>query len=138
MQQVLTFTLGEELFGLEIACIQEILEAPRSFFIPNAPDHYLGAINSHGKILPVIDLADLLNLPTSGEFQQVLVLSDEIRALALAVSRVGRILPFDHAAVLPCDQDQRESICLSAIFCHEETMINLLDLSQLLARLAAH
>ena len=63
MGQVLTFRLGEERYGLEMAKVQEIIEAPRFYYIPLAPPCYLGAINFHGTILPVLDLGGLPGVP---------------------------------------------------------------------------
>ena len=60
MEQFLLFHLDRELFGLQIAHIQEIVESPVLHYIPRAPRHFIGAINFHGNVVPVVDLAELI------------------------------------------------------------------------------
>ena len=60
MEQFLLFHLDRELFGLQIAHIQEIVESPVLHYIPRAPRHFIGAINFHGNVVPVVDLAELV------------------------------------------------------------------------------
>lgn len=54
--QLVTFHLGEELYGVNILDVKEIvrLQAVRS--IPNAPYYVEGIINLRGEIIPIIDL----------------------------------------------------------------------------------
>lgn len=52
----LTFKLGEEVFGLEILKVQEIIGIMKITVVPRMPDFIRGIINLRGKIIPVIDL----------------------------------------------------------------------------------
>ena len=47
----LLFTLGEEVYGLEVDAIQEIVEDPSLHFVPRAEGILTGAINFHNQIL---------------------------------------------------------------------------------------
>ncbi len=55
--QYLTFTLGKNVFAVEIAPIREIIEYPGLTEIPMTPDFLRGVINLRGAVVPVIDLA---------------------------------------------------------------------------------
>jgi purine-binding chemotaxis protein CheW len=52
----LTFKLANEVYGLEILKVQEIIGIMNVTSIPRTPDFIRGVINLRGKIIPVIDL----------------------------------------------------------------------------------
>jgi purine-binding chemotaxis protein CheW len=52
----LTFTLGEEVFGIEIRFVTEIVGMQPITRMPQAPAYMKGIINLRGKIIPVIDM----------------------------------------------------------------------------------
>lgn len=135
MRQVLTFYLGDEHYGLEIGAIQEIVEAPALFYIPGAADCYLGAINFHGSIVPVLDLAGLLGFPVGQRGDRIIVTCSDIAALGFSVGTLGGISALDDAETLPGDVDQRKTNCIGEVVDLAGKMINLLDMTTLLGRL---
>lgn len=52
----LTFTLGKEDYGIEIAFVTEIIGIQPITEIPELPDYLKGIINLRGKIIPVMDV----------------------------------------------------------------------------------
>ncbi|MCA9433771.1 MAG: purine-binding chemotaxis protein CheW, partial [Candidatus Omnitrophica bacterium] len=52
----LTFSLGEEGYGIEILKVQEIIGLMKITRIPRIPHYICGVINLRGKVIPVIDL----------------------------------------------------------------------------------
>lgn len=54
--QVLTFTLGEETYGVDILRVQEIRGYSTVTRIPQAPAHVLGVLNLRGSIVPIVDM----------------------------------------------------------------------------------
>jgi len=52
----LTFMLGEEVFGVEIIKIQEIIRMQKVTRVPRVRDYVRGVINLRGKIIPIIEL----------------------------------------------------------------------------------
>ncbi len=55
-RQYLTFTLGDEQYGVEILRVQEIKGYTGVTRIPNIPSHFKGVLNLRGTIVPIIDL----------------------------------------------------------------------------------
>lgn len=55
-RQVLTFSLGEESYGIDILQVQEIRGWAPVTHIPQSPQHVLGVLNLRGSIVPIIDL----------------------------------------------------------------------------------
>lgn len=54
--QYLTFSLGNEEYGVGILRVQEITRWVNVTLIPNTPDYVCGLVNLRGEILPVVDL----------------------------------------------------------------------------------
>lgn len=134
---LLTFALADQSFGLDISRVQEVVEAPAKYYIPNAPDCFQGAINFHGEITPVLDLADFFDLEQPVTDHRLIVLRTPLGAMALAIGELRRIVPVAVEDLLPCDEQQEQEFCLQQLFNHDHQMINVLDLEKLLARLEA-
>lgn len=56
LNQYLTFTLGDELFALDIGSVREILDETNITRIPRTPEYMRGVINLRGHAVPVVDL----------------------------------------------------------------------------------
>lgn len=56
MDQYLTFTLGDEIFALDIGTVREVLELTSITSIPRTPEFMRGVINLRGHAVPVVDL----------------------------------------------------------------------------------
>ena len=54
--QLVTFHLGEELYGVDIMDVKEIVRLQNVRVIPNAPYYVEGIINLRSEIIPIIDL----------------------------------------------------------------------------------
>ncbi|MGE4420981.1 MAG: chemotaxis protein CheW [Pseudodesulfovibrio sp.] len=54
--QFLTFTLGREIFALDIAKVREVLELTTVSEIPRTPEYLKGVINLRGHAVPVVDM----------------------------------------------------------------------------------
>lgn len=52
----LTFTLGKEVFAVDISQVREVVEFMKITKVSRAPDFIRGAINLGGMVIPVIDL----------------------------------------------------------------------------------
>ena len=56
MNQYLTFKLDEEVFGLAIGKVREVLDFTTVTRVPQTPAYMRGVINLRGSVVPVIDL----------------------------------------------------------------------------------
>jgi purine-binding chemotaxis protein CheW len=72
-QQVLTFVLGNETYGVDILRVQEIRGFTAVTKIPHAPSHVLGVLNLRGSIVPIVDLRMRFNLDRA-DFNAVTVI----------------------------------------------------------------
>jgi len=56
VSQYLTFRLDDEIFGISINKVREVLEFIKLTKVPQTPDYMIGVINLRGNVVPVIDL----------------------------------------------------------------------------------
>lgn len=56
IDQYLTFTLGDEVFALNIGKVREVLDYLTITKVPRMPEFLRGVINLRGNVVPVIDL----------------------------------------------------------------------------------
>lgn len=52
----LTFSLADEIYGIDIAVVIEIIGIQNITQVPEVPDYVRGIINLRGKIIPVVDM----------------------------------------------------------------------------------
>ncbi len=54
--KVMTFYVGEQVYGVEINDVVEIIEVPQITKVPGLPNYIKGIINVRSKVVPVIDI----------------------------------------------------------------------------------
>jgi len=60
--QLVSFTIGDEEFGVDILKVQEINRMLEVTRVPNVPNYVEGVINLRGKVIPIIDLRSRLGM----------------------------------------------------------------------------
>ncbi len=78
-QQYVTFSLGEELFGVEVTRTREILSLMPVTKVPQTPDYLLGVINLRGQVVPVVDMRLKLGLPAGAETEDTCIIVVEVQ-----------------------------------------------------------
>ena len=73
-QQYVTFSLGEELFGVEVARTREILSLTPVTKVPQTPDYLLGVINLRGQVVPVVDMRLKLGMVAGAETEDTCII----------------------------------------------------------------
>ncbi len=95
LMQLVGFTIGKELFGVDILMVQEIIRAAPITPVPNSPEFVEGVINLRGHILPVIDLRKRLNLLTGDidlEDTWILILDIQNKVTGFIVDSVTEVI----------------------------------------------
>ena len=77
-QQYVTFSLGEEMFGVEVTRAREILSVTPVTRVPQTPDYLLGVINLRGQVVPVVDMRLKLGLPAGEETEDTCIIVVEV------------------------------------------------------------
>lgn len=130
MALLLPFFLGEERYALKLTDVQEIIEETEIHYLPAAPPSFLGAVNVHGRILPVLALDQLLGFEAGESDERLIVLAGRELPLVLAVQQLERLLNVDLEQA-GLNRSEAPDDCISAVLNWHGQMISLLDLAQL-------
>jgi purine-binding chemotaxis protein CheW len=94
----LTFCLQQEVYGLAILKVQEIIGIMPVTHVPRMPDFVRGVINLRGKIIPVIDLRVQFGLDTQNDTAKTCIIVVEIQqakhkvTMGILVDEVAEVL----------------------------------------------
>ncbi len=66
-ESFVTFTVADQLFGVPVVRVQDILTPDAIAPVPGGPSEVRGLINLRGRIVTVIDLRTRLSLPRRGD-----------------------------------------------------------------------
>lgn len=102
LEQYLTFYLQDEMFGLNIRPIKEIIEYGRVTKVPMAPPYVRGVINLRGNVVPVIDLPVRFGWPASATNKRTCIVivdvdneDDEPITIGVVIDSVSEVLEID-------------------------------------------
>jgi purine-binding chemotaxis protein CheW len=57
------FTLGGDVFAVDVRCAREVVALDEFTPVPGAPSYVVGVANVRGHIMPIVDIRPLLGLP---------------------------------------------------------------------------
>lgn len=104
----LTFGLGDEVYGLEILKVQEIIGLMRVTRVPGLPEVIRGVVNLRGKVIPVVDLRRQFGLDAKDDTERTCIVVVRVWRENQAVT-VGLIVD-DVREVLAITESQLESV----------------------------
>jgi purine-binding chemotaxis protein CheW len=101
--QYLTFTLGDEEYGVEILKVQEIKGYSTITPIPNTPPYVRGVMNLRGTIIPVVDLRSKFAMPETEytRFTVIIVVTIGTKVVGLVVDAVSDVLNVPRGDIQP-------------------------------------
>ena len=93
-QQIVTFRLGEEEYGVDIMKVQEIILLGQITQVPEVPDYIEGVINLRGNVIPIIDLRKRFkhNEFAVSEETRIIVLNVKEKTMGVIVDAVSEVL----------------------------------------------
>lgn len=108
--QLVTFQLGEELYGVDIMDVKEIVKIQNVRPIPNAPYYVEGIFNLRSEIIPIISLHKRFRLSAvqktdDDDFEGgFIILNIEGNKIGIIIDRVARVVMVNSDEVKPPPQ----------------------------------
>lgn len=138
-QQLITFHLAGQIFGLDIMAIREIRAWTPATRLPNVSDHVAGVVNLRGTVLPVMDLAARLGWAPAEPTERHVIIVAEIagQLRGLIVDAVSDIVTAQDEDIQPPPNTGNETMVeyLSGIVASDDKMVMILDLTGLTSEL---
>ena len=134
--QLVTFTISQEEFGLDILKVQEIIRTMEITKVPRAPEFVEGVINLRGKVIPIIDLRLRFGMDSRAHDSQTRIIVIELNNMIVgfvvdSVSEVLRI-PASTVEAPPAVVSGVESEYISGVGKLDDRLLILIDLDKLL------
>jgi purine-binding chemotaxis protein CheW len=102
-RQYATFEVDDQLFGVDVHAVQEVLSFSEYTAVPLAPEAVAGLFNLRGQVIAAVDLRVQLGLPArrlEGPVMNVILRGDE-EPVSLLVDRIGDVIELDDRGVEP-------------------------------------
>ena len=134
--EFLTFTLGQEEYGIDILKVQEIRGYDAVTHIANAPEFIKGVINLRGIIVPIVDMRIKFNLGNVeyNQFTVVIILNIAQRVVGMVVDGVSDVTTLKAEEIKPAPEfgtglDTQYLLGLGTV---DERMLILVDIERLM------
>ena len=99
--QFLSFTVSNELFGIDLIHVHEILRPAFITRIPNVEIFVLGVINLRGEIIPIIDLKKKFEQGFTDitKMSRIIVLEYNTKRFGLVVEEVKQVIKIQKSSI---------------------------------------
>jgi len=133
--QYITFTIGDEEYGVDIMAVREIKAWSDTTHLPNTPEFMRGVLNLRGVIVPIFDLRCRfgMGLTKATKMHVVIIVQVGERLVGILVDTVSDILSVGESAMQDVPRMDRniDDEYLSGLVTVEERMVALLDVELL-------
>lgn len=102
-RQFATFEVDDQLFGVEVGAVQEVLSFSEYTPVPLAPSSVGGLFNLRGQVIAAVDLRVQLGLERrviDGPVMNVILRADD-EPVSLLVDRIGEVIDLDESRFEP-------------------------------------
>jgi purine-binding chemotaxis protein CheW len=135
--QVVSFKLGSEEYGVDIAQVQEINRMVAITHVPRAPQFMEGVINLRGQLIPIIDLRARFGMPRAEHTKNTRIVVTEIGAkrVGMVVDSVSEVLRLatEHIEDAPEMITGVDTEYIRGVGKIEDRLIILLDLARIIS-----
>lgn len=105
----LVFGIKDQKFSVNVKQVSSIIQLPKLFKVPQAPDYISGVINVEGDVIPVIDSGIKIKMDAIvlNDLSQVVILQREqneenrVNKLGFLVDDVNDVVDFDPLKIQP-------------------------------------
>lgn len=135
--EIMEFTVGGELFGINIAKIREIIKAQETKRMPNSHNFVEGIFKQRGEVITVIDLAKCLNIERSENKSHDIFILTHFNKLNFAF-RVESVVGIDRVSWEDIKKPDKviysgEDSVATAIAEYKDRLITILDFEKIIA-----
>jgi purine-binding chemotaxis protein CheW len=135
--EFISFAIGAGQYGVDIMAVREIKGWSNVTHLPKQPDYVRGVLNLRGVMLPVVDLRCRFGegLTETTPLHIVIIVQIDGDQVGLIGDRVLDIVSVDASQIQPVPRTAQGATAdfLAGLVTHDNTMIALIDLPNLLA-----
>jgi purine-binding chemotaxis protein CheW len=134
--EYVTATVGDQLFGLPIARVQDVFVLDRMTRVPLATPEIAGVLNLRGRIVTAIDMRRRLGLAECNEARKRMAIGIECRgeSYGLLIDAIGEVLKLSSSGREdnPVNLDERLARVSAGVHRLEDRLLVVLDVDRVL------
>lgn len=131
-----TFRLADEVYGINVMQVQEVLRMTDVAPVPGAPHFVMGIINLRGNVVTVLDTRKLLDLMPGEitESSRIMIIESGKVTVGLLVDSVAEVVNISSGDIDPPPSvgNEESSRYIQGIYSTNEQILILIDLNKLI------
>ncbi len=134
--QLVSFSLDNEEYGVDVLKVREIIRMPSITRVPNTPHYVEGVINLRGKVIPIINMRRRFGLIEIDYDKQtrIMVMDIEGELMGFIVDAVSEVIRISSSEIQPSPAVVTSGIdqeCIAGVINQAERLLVLLDLQKM-------
>lgn len=133
--QWVTFRLGDEMYGINVMQVQEVLRLTEIAPVPGAPGYVIGIINLRGNVVTVIDLRNRFGLSSKepDDASRIVIIEAEDQVIGILVDSVAEVVELRSSDIetAPNVGNDESSRYIQGVSSRGNHLLILLDLNKL-------
>jgi purine-binding chemotaxis protein CheW len=134
--QFLSFSVSNEIFGIELVHVHEILRPVFITRIPNVEDYILGVVNLRGEIIPIVDLKKKFDqgFVEINKNTRIVVLEHNSKRFGLVVEEVKQVIKIVKSSISGINNHMSSSFnnMIDYVGRSGETIVLIIELKKLI------
>jgi len=101
MSKFTIFNISEDVFGIDISRVFEILRVQKIFSIPGLPGFLTGVMSVRGAVIPVMDLRLRFGMKPAGKKERIILVRYSEEKIGFLVDEIREILSLNPEEIRP-------------------------------------
>lgn len=134
--QLVSFSLAQEEYGVDVLKVREIIRMPSITRVPNTPHYVEGVINLRGKVIPIISMRKRFSLSEAEYDKQTRIMVMDVggELMGFIVDAVSEVIRISGSEIQPSPAVVTSGIdqeCIAGVINQAERLLVLLDLEKM-------
>lgn len=129
--QLVIFKLGEEYFAVDTDKILSINDMMPITKVPKSPNYIKGLINLRGSIKSLVDINLLLNIDSSKEQDNIIILKVDDEELGITVDEVEEVIEIEEQKIQKLETHNSEAY-IKGIIDLDGKLLTVIDIEKLI------
>lgn len=134
--QFVTFRLEDEVYGINVMQVQEVLRVSEIAPVPGAPHYVLGIINLRGNVVTVVDTRTRFGLPQVevDDDSRIVIIEADKQVVGILVDSVAEVVELRRSEIdsAPSVGNEESSRYIQGVASKGDTLLIVVDLNKLL------
>ena len=135
--QWVTFKLDEEIYGINVMQVQEVLRLTEIAPVPGAPDYVMGIVNLRGNVVTVIDTRKRFGLfqKEPDDATRIVIVEVDNQVIGMLVDSVAEVVNLRTSEIETTPslgEDNESSKYIQGVHSRDEEILILVDVNKML------